>query len=191
MLATQDLIEKLKLKGIPKFRAIQIMHAVCKEGKNDYELITTLPQTLKDTLKAEVPIFSLKVVRVMKSLDGCTQKGLFELNDGLKVEAVLMKFKDGRHTVCISSQAGCQLGCRFCATGTMKFGRNLTYEEIADQVLYFAQLLHPEGAHRHARASAKPASNRGRRLHHGATLVSLPLGKRSTRLPRGLGALLR
>ncbi len=142
MLATQDLIQKLETKKIPRYRAIQVIHAVCKEGKTSYATITTLPLELQRELETEVPILSLKQVRQVASKDGSTIKTLFELHDGLKIEAVLMHFKDGRHTVCISSQAGCQLGCKFCATGTMRFGRNLTYEEISDQVLFYAQQLH-------------------------------------------------
>lgn len=141
MLATEDLIQKLASRKIPRFRAIQVIQAVCKEGKNSYGTITTLPQDLQRELEAEVPILSLKPVRQVSSKDGSTVKTLFELKDGLKIEAVLMHFRDGRHTVCISSQAGCQLGCKFCATGTMRFGRNLTYEEISDQVLFYAQQL--------------------------------------------------
>lgn len=144
MLATKDLIEKLSAKKIPKYRALQIVHAVCKEGKTTYAAMTTLPVALQEELERELPILSLKPFRQSNSTDGSTAKTLFELKDGLKIEAVLMHFKDGRQTVCISSQAGCQLGCRFCATGTMKFGRNLTYEEIADQVLFYVQQLHKE-----------------------------------------------
>lgn len=147
MLSTEDLIQKFAEKKIPRFRALQVIHAICKEGKSDYDLITTLPAGLKENLKAELPIFCMKLVRSMRSKDGSTEKALFELHDGLKVEAVLMRYEDARNTVCVSSQAGCQLGCTFCATGTMKFGRNLTYEEIADQMLFFNQKLHIEGKH--------------------------------------------
>lgn len=145
MLATEELIQKLETKKIPRYRALQVIHAVCKEGKTSYATITTLPQQLQQELENEVPILSIKTVRQQTSTDGSVSKTLFELKDGLKIEAVLMHFKDGRHTICISSQAGCQLGCKFCATGTMKFGRNLTYEEISDQVLFYAQQLYTRG----------------------------------------------
>ncbi len=147
MLASTDLVQKLADKGIPKFRATQILTAICKNGAQTYDSISTLPKNLKEILAKDFPIFSVTPIRTMISADRCTEKSLFELHDGLKVEAVLMKFRDGRHSVCISSQAGCQLGCKFCATGTMKFGRNLTYEEIADQVLYFANRLHDKKKH--------------------------------------------
>lgn len=155
MLSQQDLIKKFADKNIPRFRALQIIQAVCKEGKNDYASITTLPQNLQQELATEIPILSFKPIRQQTSKDGSVVKTLFEMpgdptggKEGaapVKIESVLMHFKDGRHTVCISSQAGCQLGCKFCATGTMKFGRNLTYEEIADQVLFYAQQMHHQG----------------------------------------------
>src|SRR5262249_57610740 len=66
--------------------------------------------------------------------------GLFETNDGHPVEAVLMRYRDGRRSVCVSSQSGCPLTCTFCATGSMKFGRNLTASEILDQVLHFRRI---------------------------------------------------
>jgi len=147
MLATEDILQKLEKKKIPRFRAFQIMQAVCREGKRDYNEITTLPRDLQKDLQAELPILSIKPVKKAISKDGSTEKVLFELKDGYKVEAVLMRFRDGRHTVCISSQAGCQLGCKFCATGAMKFGRSLTYDEISDQVLFFAQELLQQKKH--------------------------------------------
>lgn len=141
MLSLAELTIKLQELKVPSFRAKQILHAVCKEGKLHYEEITVLPKSLRDELQKTVPILSLKPIREQISKDGKTEKVLFELKDSQKIEAVLMRFSDGRLSVCISSQAGCQLGCKFCATGTMKFGRNLTYEEISDQILYFAQKL--------------------------------------------------
>lgn len=141
MLEVQELIEKLNLKGIPKFRALQIMQAVHKEGKKTYEEISTLPENLKTYLRQEIPILSLTPIRTLISKNHETEKVLFLTRDDLKIEAVLMHFRDNRHSVCVSSQVGCQLGCKFCATGKMKFGRNLNYEEIADQVLYFSQKL--------------------------------------------------
>jgi 23S rRNA (adenine2503-C2)-methyltransferase len=147
MLSKQDLILKLELAKFPKFRAKQIMAAIYQQAVDNYDEITTLPKELKEYLKKNIGIMSLKPVRSMVSKDGKTEKALFETNDGQKIEAVLMEFDDGRDSVCVSSQAGCQLGCKFCATGTLKFGRNLTYEEISDQVLYFAQKLHKKDRH--------------------------------------------
>ncbi len=147
MLSQKELIKKLEELKFPKFRAKQILTAICKQGVDNYEEITTLPKELKQKLQEQVPIMSLKPIRSAVSKDKRTEKTLFETNDGKKIEAVLMEFDDGRDSVCVSSQAGCQLGCKFCATGTLKFGRNLTYEEISDQVLYFAQKLYKTGRH--------------------------------------------
>jgi 23S rRNA (adenine2503-C2)-methyltransferase len=144
MLALDDLKKELTDNGFQEFRAKQVLQAVCKEGKKSYDEIQTLPKDLREHLTAHVPILSLEPVIIMHSRDGMTTKSLFQLKDGKRIESVLMRFKDGRYSVCVSSQVGCQLGCNFCATGTMKFGRNLTYEEIADQVLFYAQMLHKE-----------------------------------------------
>src|SRR6202008_1105142 len=78
-------------------------------------------------------------VREAHSADG-TIKTLFHTRDGRSVEAVLMRYRDGRRSVCVSSQSGCPLTCTFCATGTMKFGRNLTASEILDQALHFRRM---------------------------------------------------
>jgi 23S rRNA (adenine2503-C2)-methyltransferase len=83
-----------------------------------------------------VPLSTLTVEREAMSADG-TEKALFHTHDGRPVEAVLMRYHDGRRSLCVSSQSGCPLTCTFCATGGMKFGRNLTASEILDQVLHF------------------------------------------------------
>jgi 23S rRNA (adenine2503-C2)-methyltransferase len=83
-----------------------------------------------------VPFSLLRVVRTAHARDG-TEKALFETADGRPLEAVLMRYRDGRRSLCLSSQSGCPLTCTFCATGRMKFGRNLTTSEILDQALHF------------------------------------------------------
>ncbi|MER3412464.1 MAG: 23S rRNA (adenine(2503)-C2)-methyltransferase [Thermoleophilia bacterium] len=105
----------------------------------DYEQMTSLPRRLRVSLAAEVPISTLSVERVSTSNDG-TVKTLFRTADGHPVEAVLMRYRDGRRSVCLSSQSGCPLTCRFCATGQMRFRRNLTAWEILDQALFFRRL---------------------------------------------------
>ena len=134
----------LKEINIPSFRAKQIIHAVCQQGINNYQLIKILPQAQKKILSERLPILSIKPVLIKISKNQDTQKVLFELNSKQRIEAVLMRYRDGRNSICISSQAGCQMGCKFCATGTMKFGRNLTYQEIFDQVLFFHLMLFKE-----------------------------------------------
>jgi len=86
----------------------------------------------------------LQPIRLLESSDGETRKSLFRLPDGRPLEAVLMRY-ERRRTLCISSQSGCAMGCTFCATGQMGFGRHLTSGEIVEQVLYYARLLAAQG----------------------------------------------
>src|SRR5687768_17456539 len=98
--------------------------------------MTTIAKPLRTALAAEVPFSTLDVVTQREARDG-TVKALFRTQDGHAVEAVLMRYRDGRRSVCLSSQSGCPLTCTFCATGAMAFGRNLTASEILDQALHF------------------------------------------------------
>jgi 23S rRNA (adenine2503-C2)-methyltransferase len=98
--------------------------------------MTDLPATLRSRLADEVPFSTLELEREAHSRDG-TVKALFRTHDGRPVEAVLMRYRDGRRSLCLSSQSGCPLTCTFCATGSMRFGRNLTAGEIVDQALHF------------------------------------------------------
>jgi 23S rRNA (adenine2503-C2)-methyltransferase len=136
----------LKEKGIPQFRANQVYQAVFKNGKSSYSEIHVIPDDLKEFFEKKAPIYSLKLLDQKQSPLKDTIKALFELNDSEKIETVLMRFKDGRNTVCVSCQAGCPMKCVFCATGKTGFRRNLTYEEIVDQALYFEQYLLKEDA---------------------------------------------
>jgi 23S rRNA (adenine2503-C2)-methyltransferase len=101
--------------------------------------MTNLPAALRDQLDGEVAFSTLAAERVEEARDG-TLKVLFRTHDEHPVEAVLMRYRDGRRSVCLSSQSGCPLTCNFCATGQMAFGRNLTASEILDQALYFRRL---------------------------------------------------
>src|SRR3954452_16517157 len=126
-----ELLERvLKDHGEPPYRQEQVW-AWTAQGAKDYAEMTNLPSALRDTLAAEVPLSSLTLQREARSKDG-TVKALFTTHDGRPVEAVLMRYRDGRRSLCLSSQSGCPLTCTFCATGTMKFGRNLDAGEILD-----------------------------------------------------------
>ena len=94
------------------------------------------PRPLRDELTAAVPFSTLTLETEREARDG-TVKTLFRTADGHPVEAVLMRYRDGRRSLCLSSQSGCPLTCTFCATGQMAFGRNLTASEILDQALHF------------------------------------------------------
>ena len=124
--------------GEPSYRADQVWEWVAR-GARAYEEMTNLPAALRERLAAEVPLSTLTVAAEAKSDDG-TVKTLFHTADGRPLEAVLMRYRDGRRSVCLSSQSGCPLTCTFCATGQMKFGRNLEVDEILDQALHFRRI---------------------------------------------------
>ena len=130
--------EVLSARGEPPFRARQVW-AWLARGGGAYAEMTDLPAALREELSARVPLSSLTVEREARAADG-TEKALFHTSDGRPIEAVLMRYRDGRRSLCLSSQSGCPLTCTFCATGTMKFGRNLTASEILDQALHFRRI---------------------------------------------------
>ena len=131
-----DLLQRtLADLGQPAFRARQVW-AWAARGVDGYAEMTDLPVGLRDELDARVPFSTLTVERETRSQDG-TLKALLRTHDGRLIETVLMRYKDGRGSVCLSSQVGCPLTCTFCATGKMKFARNLTAGEILDQALHF------------------------------------------------------
>jgi 23S rRNA (adenine2503-C2)-methyltransferase len=125
-------------RGEPAFRARQIWRWAA-HGASSYEPMTDLPLLLREALAAEVPFSTLTVEQEWHARDG-TVKALFRTGDGRAVEAVLMVYRDGRRSICVSSQSGCPLTCTFCATGQMRFARNLTASEILDQALHFRRL---------------------------------------------------
>jgi 23S rRNA (adenine2503-C2)-methyltransferase len=127
--------QRLGARGEPGFRVQQVWEWAAR-GASSYAEMTNLPLDLRDELAAEVPWSTLRPVREALARDG-TEKALFETGDGRPLEAVLMRYRDGRRSLCLSSQSGCPLTCTFCATGKMRFGRNLTASEIVDQALHF------------------------------------------------------
>jgi 23S rRNA (adenine2503-C2)-methyltransferase len=124
--------------GEPTFRARQVWAAVAR-GVDAYEAMTDLPRGLRTLLEERVPFSTLTLEDEARSRDG-TVKALLRTADGRPVEAVLMRYRDGRRSLCLSSQSGCPLTCTFCATGQMRFGRNLNAWEILDQALHFRRL---------------------------------------------------
>jgi len=128
----------LRDRGEPAYRAEQVWEWTAR-GAAGFEAMTNLPRQLREELESAVPFSTLTVETQRESLDG-TVKTLFRTSDGHPVEAVLMRYRDGRRTLCLSSQSGCPLTCTFCATGQMAFGRNLTAWEILDQALHFRRI---------------------------------------------------
>lgn len=127
------------LEAQPKYRVKQAKEVIFKQLLNHWLEATTLPKNLKEELNQACPLeIDGKIFSAAKSN---TTKALLTLEDDLKIETVLMSHKDGRHTVCVSSQVGCAMACKFCATGKLGLSRNLTYSEIIDQVLFFDRYL--------------------------------------------------
>ena len=142
----------------PVYRAKQIWQGLYQHLYDSSDQFTNLPKSLREKLAENFTFSPFKVRTYLDSADGFTRKTLFELPDGNLIEAVLMRYGDpadnpqitasptgrgakNRRTLCISTQAGCAMGCVFCATGQMGFKRHLTSGEIVAQVIYYAQML--------------------------------------------------
>ena len=129
--------------GQPAYRGDQLYQWLYQRLETNPAAMSNLPAALRARLEADAQIELLQPVTQSRSQDGHTTKTLFRLHDGQLIETVLMRY-DRRNTVCISSQAGCAMGCTFCATAQMGLQRNLTPGEIVAQVLYFEHLLRGE-----------------------------------------------
>ena len=139
-LSHKDLIKEFIDRGDKKYRADQVWRSLYKDGVRDFGEITTLSKPLRKSLDTQFTISPLSVETSLTSSDSSTTKKLFKLHDGELIETVLMRYEpDGyrknRKTVCVSTQAGCALGCTFCATGQQGFRRYLRVSEIVDQVI--------------------------------------------------------
>src|SRR5574344_2112773 len=124
---------------LPEYRYKQLLDAVFLQGIMRFEDMKLLPKTLREKLVEQFgeTVVEIKAIHHEKSMQ--TDKVLFELSDGNRVETVGLFYKEGWNSFCISSQSGCGFGCKFCATGTLGLRRNLTVDEITDQILYFMQ----------------------------------------------------
>ncbi len=156
-LTQAQLNELLAGWGEPAYRARQVWEWLYRKLADAPAQMTNLPAALRDRLAGETRVDPLEVVYEQRSADRHTTKWLFRLPDGLTIETVLMRY-DQRRTVCISTQAGCAMGCVFCATGQAGLARNLTSGEIIAQVLYAARYL-ARGA-KHNRPDATAADDR-------------------------------
>jgi 23S rRNA (adenine2503-C2)-methyltransferase len=130
---------KLEELEEPGYRVRQVWRWAA-QGAACFDAMTDLPVQLRGALEDQVPFSTLTVEREAHARDG-TVKTLFRSGDGRPVEAVLMRYRGGRASLCLSSQSGCPLTCTFCATGQMRFARNLTQWEILDQALHFRRLV--------------------------------------------------
>lgn len=132
------------LKDEPAYRVRQVKKALFVDLLETWDEVTVLPKNLREKLSTISPLDIRATTFVSK--DDATVKALITLQDGAEIESVLMRHAHGRNTVCISSLVGCPMGCTFCATATMGLIRNLTADEMALQVLFFARLLKHEKA---------------------------------------------
>ena len=139
-----DLEQSFRETGQPAYRAQQVWQGLYHQFWQQPKQFTNLPKTLRGWLQENFVFQSLVPSQVLQSKDGETRKTLFRLPDGRAIEAVLMRYEQ-RKTLCISTQAGCAMGCVFCATGQMGFKRHLSSGEIVEQVLYYARMLRDEG----------------------------------------------
>ena len=133
----EDLKKELENIGEKKFRAEQIFKWLYVEKVKEFDEMTNLSLELREKLKNEYDICNFKILRKQESSDG-TKKYLFDVLDGNAIESVLMEYHHGR-TICVSSQIGCKMGCKFCASTGLKFARNLTAGEIVEQILAVEQ----------------------------------------------------
>ncbi|MCL4241843.1 MAG: 23S rRNA (adenine(2503)-C(2))-methyltransferase RlmN [Dehalococcoidia bacterium] len=138
--------------GQPRYRAEQVLRAAWHQSPASFEDMRQLPAALRADLAGRFTLDAATEVRRVASDDGGTTKLLLRMSDGTLIETVLMQYPEPgerhpRSTVCVSTQAGCAMGCVFCATGQMGFERNLKAEEIVTQVLHIARLLRERGEH--------------------------------------------
>jgi 23S rRNA (adenine2503-C2)-methyltransferase len=158
----ESLVESL---GEPGYRGKQLQHWIYRGLAFSFDEMTDLPAAFRQRLAAETRLYSLRPAYEASGQDG-TVKVLFKLTDGLTIESALMSYREEgserRNTVCVSTQAGCAIGCPFCATGQQGFRRNLTPGEIIDQVLYFARHLQKkarkDGKNTSEKTSSRPTN---------------------------------
>ncbi len=123
------------------FRTRQADEAIHSPFFRSWDDVSSLPKVLRERLAAEVPWNTLSRVAVLPSGSGDTWKALLETGDGNRIESVLMRNSRNQFTVCVSTQVGCGMNCAFCATGKMGFTRNLSQDEIVDQVRFLRDIV--------------------------------------------------
>ena len=139
-----DALKKhLDATGVKKYRLDQIRKAVYSQGAGSWDEMTALPEELRTELAEKFPVLSMKLVELRVSKFSPARKALMELKDGARIETVLLNSGTG-WSVCVSSQVGCSVRCVFCATGKIGFKRNLSAQEIEEQVLFWFQHIRKE-----------------------------------------------
>ncbi|MGB9668670.1 MAG: 23S rRNA (adenine(2503)-C(2))-methyltransferase RlmN [Thermosulfidibacteraceae bacterium] len=137
-ISVKELHEYISSLGYEKYRTYQILGWIYKRKVSNFSEMTDIPKSLREKLEEDFELFSLTPVDKIKSVDNTT-KLLFGTKDGEIIESVLIPSKD-KLTLCISTQIGCRMGCKFCSTGMQGFKRNLKPSEIIDQYLLAAKI---------------------------------------------------
>ena len=132
-----DLQDEILALGEKKYRAEQIFKWIYVDKVKEFDEMTNLSIELREKLKQEYTMCNFKILKKQESSDG-TKKYLFDVLDGNAIETVLMEYHHGK-TICVSSQIGCKMGCKFCASTGIKFIRSLTAGEIVEQILAVEQ----------------------------------------------------
>lgn len=153
-----ELTQAIISLGEPKFRAKQLYEWMHKKMAGSYDEMTNIPKSLKEKLKVSYSYTSLKVVDVQESKLDETKKFLFGLSDGNVIESVFMKYKFGC-SVCISSQVGCRMGCRFCASTIDGVVRSLMPGEMLDQIYAISRITGQKISHVVVMGSGEPLDN--------------------------------
>ena len=151
-LTPEELDEVIIELGQPRYRADQLLKSIYQASPAAFADVVQVPAALRQQLEERFSLDAAEEVRRVVSNDGNTTKLLLRMGDGTLIETVLMQYptpgeRHPRSTVCVSTQAGCAMGCVFCATGQMGFERNLRAEEVVAQVLHIARLLRERGEH--------------------------------------------
>ncbi len=157
-LTLEELTIELKKLGEPAFRAKQLYDWMHVKMARDYEEMKNIPKTLKEKLQENFTYTSLEAVRVQESKIDGTRKFLFSLGDGNVIESVWMEYRFG-NSVCISSQVGCRMGCRFCASTLDGVERNLTPSEMLDQIYAMSRIMNKKVGRVVVMGSGEPLDN--------------------------------
>ena len=136
-LTLTELQGEMKKIGLAKYRAGQLYSWIHQKGAQSYDQMSDLPKELRSSFSLHFPILDINIIKKQESKFDGTIKYLFRLNDGEFIESVLMQYKYG-YTLCVSTQVGCRMGCKFCATAIGGLIRNLRPSEMLDQI-YLAQ----------------------------------------------------
>lgn len=129
------------LNNEPAFRERQALLSLFQAGVTSWKDVSSLPKSIREELTEHVPWSTLSFETALGGKRGDTWKVLLRAQDGVRIETVLMENKRGAWTVCVSTQVGCAMNCSFCATGKMGFTRNLSADEIVDQVRFWRDFL--------------------------------------------------